>query len=192
MKRLKTFYYIMASLFGLLALGFLAAGALGFMTLSNTQGTIAEQEYRLNAISERVSILSALDKKYEALKEDINLINIALPNEKESSKLIADLDTLANTSGLKLTLVQSATTGKKATSEDPSLLQTIKGTYGYEIPLEIKVEGGFSSFTGFVKKLENYQRLVNVTSIEITKPTGVGAGGDNIEAKLKITAYLKK
>lgn len=192
MKRLKIFYYTISGLFLVLTIGFLATGTFGFMTLSNIQGTIAEQEYRYQVISERQSILESLDKKYTTLTPDIDLINTALPSDKESSKLIADIDTLSKNSGLKLTQVQSATSGKKATVEDPSLLQTVKGNYGYEIPLEIKVEGGFTNFTGFVKQLENYQRLLNITSFEITKPTGEEEISDNIEAKLKITAYLKK
>lgn len=192
MKRVKIFYWIISSLFVLFTFGFLAAGTFGYMKLSNFQGGIAELEYRLQVITERQSILSTLDERYKALKPDIALINIALPDEKESSKLIADIDTLAKNSGLKLTVVQSAIAGKKSGSPDQSLLQTIKGNYGYEIPLEISVEGGFTNFTGFIKKLENYQRLLNISSLEITKPTEEGTTSDNIEARLKITAYLKK
>jgi Tfp pilus assembly protein PilO len=87
-------------------------------------------------------------------------------------------------------MIQSTTSGKKSTSEDQSLLQTTKGNYGYELPLEIKVEGAFTNYVGFVKKIESYQRLMNIVNMEITKP--VGSAGDAIEAKLKVTAYLKK
>lgn len=192
MKRQKIFYYIISAVFLITSISFLAVGVFGYLTISNIQSTGKEQEYRLNIISERENILAKLDKNYTSLEPDIERINIALPNEKESSKLMADLDTLAKNAGLRLILIQSVTSGKKATSEDPSLLQTIKGDYGYEIPLEIKVEGGFSNFIGFIKQLENYQRLLNVTSLEIAKPTEPETVGDNIEAKLKITAYLKK
>lgn len=192
MKRLKTFYYVMMGLYALFGLGFLAAGVYGFLTLSNIQSSITEQRYRLDIISERYNILAGLEKKYADIEPDIQKINTALPDQKEASKLVSDLDSLAKSSGLKLTLIQSATTGKKPTSDDLSLLQTVSGKNAYELPLELKVEGGFTNFTGFVKQIENYQRLMNITSLEISKPTEGGSVSDNIEAKLKVTAYLKK
>lgn len=192
MKRQKTFYFVISAAFVIFSISFLATGTFGYLTLSNIQGAKKEQEYRLNIISERQDILSKLEKNYTSLKPDIERINIALPDQKESSKLMADLDTLAKSAGVKLTLLQSTTTSKKMTSEDPSLLQTVKGKNGYEIPLELKIEGGFTNFTGFIKQLENYQRLLNVTSLEISKPTETDVVSDNIEAKLKVTAYLKK
>jgi Tfp pilus assembly protein PilO len=192
MKRLTTFYIFLLSSFALVSVAFLSLGIFGYLTLSNIQGSITEQKYRLDILSKRYDILSSLEKKYTLVEPDIAKINTALPDQKDASKLVSDLDTLAKGAGLKLTMIQSATAGKKATSEDQSLLQTVKGTYGYELPLEIKVEGAFTAYTGFVKQLENYQRLMNITSMEITKPTGMDAGGDYIEAKLKIMAYLKK
>jgi Tfp pilus assembly protein PilO len=190
MKRLKTFYFSILAVFAILGLGFLATGIFAYIALSNIHGSVTEQKYRLDILSERYDILTSLEKKYTDIEPDIAKINTALPDQKEASKLISDLDALAKGSGLKLIMIQSVTSGKKSTSEDQSLLQTTKGTYGYELPLEIKVEGAFTNFVGFVTKIENYQRLMNIANIEITKP--VGSAGDAIEAKLKVTAYLKK
>lgn len=194
MKRLKAFYFVISGIYALFALSFLAVGAASYLFLSNIQSGMKEQEYRLQVTSEKKEALASLEKRYGELGEDIERINLALPDQKNSSRLLADLDTLTKRSKLKLTMIQSTVSSKKgATVNDPSLLQTVKGNYGYEIPLAIRVEGGFSNFNGFVKKLENYQRLLNVTSIEISKPTDKNSSkGDNIEAKIDLTAYLKK
>jgi Tfp pilus assembly protein PilO len=77
----------------------------------------------------------------------------------------------------------------KKTTGDPSLLQTVVGKYGYELPLNISVEGNYANFQIFIKKIENYQRLINITSLDISQPT---QKTDLILAKIKLTAYIKK
>jgi Tfp pilus assembly protein PilO len=194
-KRLRTFYFIITTLFLVTTLLFLALGVSGYLWLSGLSGNIADQSYRINKISEREEILKNLETKYQKVEPDIEAINMALPDQKEVSKLLSDLDTMAKSSNLKLKTLESSNPAnaknQKSASGDLSLLQTVKGANGYEIPLNIKVEGGFSNFTGFLKGLENYQRLINITTIEITKPPNTESN-DNIEATIKITAYLKK
>lgn len=193
MKRLKKFYLIISIFFTLLGLIFLTIGAFGYLKLSDLHSQLKENEYRINRITEREEILLGLKSRYAEVEKDTAKISIALPDQKESSKLLSDLDSLANQSGLKLIAVQSSSSGKKVVSQsDLSLLQTFKGKYSYEIPLEIRIEGSYNNFPVFVKNLENYQRLININSIDISKPLQENNTGDIIEARLKLTAYLKR
>lgn len=193
MNRQQRYYIVISSVFGLLGLALLGGIIWGFGRLSDTQATIAEIKVRTSKATEEESNLKFLKRNYEKITPDIERINAALPEDKNSSALVADLNALANQNGLKLTSIQSVTFGKKVVkTADPSLLQTIKGKYTHEIPMEIKVEGSFSGLNNFIKSVENYQRLVSISSIEIGKITKENSPTDNIEAKLKITAYLKK
>jgi Tfp pilus assembly protein PilO len=190
----KKFYFIIAVLFILVILAAITAEVYSYQRILGVQSNIAEQEYRIAKIDERTDILSSLSKRYKSVEENLAVLNTALPDKKDSSKLLSDLDTLAQESGLKLTLLASSTAanGKKPTAaDDPSLLQTTKGKNSIELPLDIKAEGSFINFESFIKKIENYQRLVNINSVEISQPAEK-RGTDFIEAKLKVTAYLKK
>lgn len=193
MNRHFKYYITITILFAMVTIFILTLIIFSYLKISGIQSVLAEQETRLKSLSEKEEILSRLEKKYTEVENDISKINTALPDKKEASKLLSDLDLLANESGLKLTLLKSSSFGKKPTAqEDQSLLQTNKGKFGYEMPLELKVDGSFEGFNSFIQKLENYQRLTNISAIEITKPTDTQDFSDNIETKLKVTVYLKK
>jgi Tfp pilus assembly protein PilO len=190
----KKFYLILVLLFLVTCGATVGAEVYSYQKILGTQSNIAEQEYRITKVDEREDILASLSRRYKSVEDNLTVLNTALPDKKDSSKLLADLDTLAKDSGLKLTLLasSSASTGKKQTSaDDPSLLQTTKGKNSIELPLDIKVEGSFSNFESFIKKVENYQRLININSVEISQPVEK-RGTDFIEGKLKVIAYLKK
>jgi Tfp pilus assembly protein PilO len=164
-----------------------------FGNLSAVQANLAESNYRSEKIEDKVKNLENLEARYERIKDSSRSINQALPSEKESSQLLSDLDTLANNSGLKLTLLQASTFGKKAKKiSDPALLQTVRGKYGYEMPIEVRVEGPYPNFVAFIKTLENYQRMIRIGTVEISRSENREAAPDNIEVKLYLTAYMQK
>jgi Tfp pilus assembly protein PilO len=193
MNRLKSFYVTLTVLFCALFLISIAVQIFGFLMISNSQATLAETNYKSSKMLEETQNLASLEQKYAAIKGEIPKIDVALPDQKDSAILISDIDSLSRASGLKFTNIQTNTAGKKGNAQsDMSLLQTIKGKYGYELPLEIKVDGSFVGFADFITKLESYQRLINITSIDITKTSVVGEKTDTIEAKIRLTAYLNK
>lgn len=188
-------YYITISiavaLFALMTVGF---ATFAFLALSQKQAALAEKRYYTEKLTEKQQILTELESRYENAEKDLPLIDNALPNEKDSSKLLADLDTLARRAKLKLTYLEPGSSGgssKTKSSGDLSLLQTVKGSMGYEIPLEIRVEGSYRNFQNFIHRIENYQRLINIESMEITKQENEDVA-DYVEAMIKIRAYLKK
>lgn len=189
----RRFYLVISSLLVFSVIVILGIEVFSLFSLSSLQGNLAETRYRDEKLAEKNSNLENLKVRYQGIEEDIPRINTALPGEKEASKLLSDLDTLSAESGLKMTQLQSTSFGKKTVvSTDKSLLQTVKGAFGYEMPLEVKVEGSYSGFLTFLDRLENYQRMVNVTGVEINKIDDLGAAADSIEVKLKLKAYLKK
>lgn len=190
MNNFKKFQIIFSIILVVTSLLVLGAEIFSYGYLSQVQANITEQQYRLDKTDEREQILSDLTKKYNQIEDTTTLINTALPDKKDSSKLMADLDSLAADSGLKLTLLSSDSTASKKTSSQPELLQTISGQFGYELPLNVNVQGSFGSLQTFIKKVENYQRLINITSVEISQDQQKPS--DLIQAKLKITAYIKK
>jgi Tfp pilus assembly protein PilO len=198
MSKEKRFYIIISALICLSALVTIGIAISGYLFLSQKQAAIAEKKYYTSKLTEKQQILISLQERYEAIAPSIPLIDNALPSEKYTSNLLADINSQAVNSGLKLTFLKpdsSGNTSSKTTQSkaagDLSLLQTVKGTIGYELPLIIKVSGSYNNFLSFIQKIENYQRLIKIESISVDKRDNE-AVGDYIEATLNIKAYLKK
>lgn len=193
MSKEKRYYIFISSLIAFFAICAIGYGSFAFLTLSQKQAAIAEKKYYTEKLNEKEQILAELEGRYEQIEQDLPLIDNALPSEKDSSKLLADLDSLAKSANLRMTFLEPGSVGssRQKSSTDLSLLQTVKGSLGYEIPLELRVEGSYRNFQEFVRKMENYQRLINIESVEITKQDDQAAP-DYVEAIINIRAYLKK
>jgi Tfp pilus assembly protein PilO len=182
----------MSVIFGTSAFLMLAISAFSYINLLNTKNSILYQSEYLDMLDKKQEKLRVLGSEFEEVQLSANIINETLPPEKDASKLISDLSALTTKSGLSFNSIRSdATKSAKKTNPDPSLLQTQSGKNGREMPIVIDVRGSYGNFINFIKSLENYQRLINVTSIEIKKSTD-GDAADAINATLKLTVYLKK
>lgn len=193
MNKERRYYIVISALIAFFTIATLCLGAFAFLALSQKQAAIAEKRYYTEKLTEKQQILEELEKRYENVSDDLPLIDNALPSEKDSSKLLADLDTLATSANLRLTFLEpgSVSSSKSKNAGDLSLLQTVRGSTGYELPLEIRVEGSYKNFLDFIRRVENYQRLINIESIEINKQENESVS-DYIEAMIDIRAYLKK
>lgn len=195
MSKAKKAYIIITSFFSLMVLITLTAEVFSYALLSNAQSNVAEKIYYNNKLAEKKEMLSNLSTSYKNISEYENLIIETLPKEKEASKLIADINSIAIKSNLKFTNVESINTESSVKTSpskvDPSFLQTIKGKNGYEMPLSIKVEGSYSNVITFIRGLENYQRLIGITDLKIQEKDS-DTINDFVEVTLNITAFLKR
>jgi Tfp pilus assembly protein PilO len=192
MSKAQKFYTILAVVFGLLCVIILSIEIFGFLNLSTMQSSFSETEYRLSKLTDQTAILTTISRDYQKALKYQEYIDIALPDQKEVSNLVSDLDSLSSSSGLKLTVVEYNNFGKaQGTTKDLSLLQTVRGKNSYELPLSIEVTGPYNSFVSFIQRLENYQRLVNISSVDIEKSQEKDAPPDKIDVKINLTAYLK-
>lgn len=192
MNRQKRFYITLATLFVLTALLILGGEIFAYTRLDGISSVIVENDYRIAKMDEKATSLEELKTRYEGIETEIPKVEVALPDKKESSKLLSDLDNLATSSGLKLTLLQASSKNISSRAVNPETLQIVSGKYGKELPLNATVQGNYQNFVNFIKRLENYQRLISVGAIEITRTEQAGTTSDNIEVKLKMVAYLKK
>lgn len=192
MNKSKQFFLATMIAFGIFSVAILGLEVWGYVMMSDLQSQIAETIYRTSKVADQANILASLSKNLAKAQKYDAFVNTALPDQKDASALTSDLDSLATSSGLKLTVVQSNSYNKsKTATSDLSLLQTIRGKYSYELPLSIEVKGPYNGFVNFVQKLENYQRLVNITAVDIEKSQEKDAPADQIVVKLNLTAYLK-
>lgn len=191
-NKIKRYYYFLSVLFLASSILTVLISLGSYFYLSSMKHKVLEQESTVTMLSEKSAILSELKVRYEVLAKDRPLINDTLPKEKEASRLISDIDGLAQGSGLEFISVKSAATETEKEIQDKALLQTKKGKYSQEMPLIIEVRGPYSNFIRFVESVERYQRLININSLKIDKSDREGTTPDDIIATLNITVYLKK
>jgi Tfp pilus assembly protein PilO len=194
MTKVKKFYLFMSVLFAASAVLILAINAFVYIKLLNSKNNILYQTEYLEMLDKKQDKLATLGAQFEEVQRNADIINETLPPEKDASKLISDLNSITTKSGLSFNSIRSDTTKaskNKTKTPDPSLLQTQAGKNGREMPIIIDVQGSYGNFVKFIKSLENYQRLINVTSIEIKKSSDESSA-DAINATLKLTVYLKK
>ena len=104
-----------------------------------------------------VANLDRIRKEREALEKDLIAYSRKLPDERESAKVLRDVETLAGKSGLTVAQV-------KRRPVRPQELYA-------EIPMEIGVSGGYQDLVNFADQLAKLERLVTLTDVTVTRPT---------------------
>lgn len=145
---------------------------LGIFAINPTLSTIATLQKQLDdnkflesKMKEKINNLSSLQQQYESIQNDLVLVTNAVPKTSEIPSLIAMFQALANDSGIKLINTQSlpVEVSKKALAN--------KKYSSYEFG--IAAQGDYQKIIIFLDKLVNFQRIVTVENVSITKSTAI-------------------
>jgi type IV pilus assembly protein PilO len=97
-----------------------------------------------------------------------------LPNEKDIDKLLEDISSLAIESGLEILLFKPQ--------------QEVKRNFYADIPVELKLSGGYHDLALFYDKIANLPRIVTVSDLLIEKPQEVD-GRNILQASCTAKTY---
>jgi type IV pilus assembly protein PilO len=97
-----------------------------------------------------------------------------LPNEKDIDKLLEDISSLAIESGLEILLFKPQ--------------QEVKRNFYAEIPVELKLSGGYHDLALFYDKIASLPRIVNISDLLIEKPQEVD-GRNILQASCTAKTY---
>jgi type IV pilus assembly protein PilO len=97
-----------------------------------------------------------------------------LPNEKDIDRLLEDISSLAIESGLEILLFKPQ--------------QEVKRNFYAEIPVELKLSGGYHDLALFYDKIASLPRIVNVSDLLIEKPQEVD-GRNILQASCTAKTY---
>jgi len=100
------------------------------------------------------------EAKLESVRKDLEIKKAQLPDKKEIPQLLTTISSLGKESGLNFILFRPK-------PESP------KEFYS-EIPVEIKVEGGYHEVAGFFSRVGNLDRIVNISNVVMEKPQEEG------------------
>jgi type IV pilus assembly protein PilO len=142
--------------------------------LDAKQAILTKKQQELN---EQMVILADLPKFRQETAEMKGKRQKALeqlPNEKDIDKLLEDISSLAIESGLEILLFKPA--------------QEVKRNFYAEIPVELKLSGGYHDLALFYDKIASLPRIVNVSDLLIEKPQEVD-GRNILQASCTAKTY---
>ncbi|MDJ0809003.1 MAG: type 4a pilus biogenesis protein PilO [Desulfobacterales bacterium] len=99
--------------------------------------------------------LAKLRKDFESKRRDFNQVMKSLPESEEISSLLTGISESGQESGLEFLLFQPG--------------QEINKNFYAEIPVAIRVAGGYHNFVQFVDRVARLSRVVNIRDILISQ-----------------------
>ena len=166
-----------------------ASIVLGIFALLPTLSTITTLHKQLKdykfveqKLEEKINNLSVLQQKYSNLEKSLPIIYDAVPKNSQIPLLIAQLQVLANESSIQLVNLQTFQVDVSHAS-----LSTKKfASYG----IGVSVKGSYQNMLIFINKIVNFQRIITIENISITKITGINT--TDLQLNIKGTAYFKE
>jgi type IV pilus assembly protein PilO len=168
-------------LVGVIGAGILAAYVyLLMLPLWTDKGKLEGDLQRLQADLDQKRIIAAnrpkLEEEIKGLEKQLEKALVKLPEEKEIPKLLTQVNTLGQQSGLEFLLFRPAAPVKK-------------GFYA-EVPIEIRVQGEYHSLGAFLDRVSKLERIVNVADIRIGPlSTQQQRAGRSISADFRATTF---
>jgi type IV pilus assembly protein PilO len=99
--------------------------------------------------------LESLRKEFESKQRDFNLVMKSLPEKEEISSLLTGISQSGQQAGLDFLLFQPQ--------------NEVNKNFYAEIPVSIRVTGGYHNVAEFFDKVANLSRIVNIRNIQISR-----------------------
>lgn len=169
-----TLSFLTLSFFGLFAIRPTLITAISlFKGVADLQKLNLEYE---NKIGSLIKAQSA----YEQIRDDLPLVNAALPSTAEFSKLAKAVEKFADRENFNIAQLQI---------DSVSISQLPASAKAYNFGFNLIGTGKYSSITSFISHLLNWKRIVNINSLELAQEGSTSSG--NLRLTLKATAFYE-
>ncbi|MCP4114641.1 MAG: type 4a pilus biogenesis protein PilO [Desulfobacteraceae bacterium] len=129
---------------------------------------------RLVTYKQKAAALAKYEELMAEAQARFNLAMKALPDKKEIPSLLTGISSSGNDAGLEFILFQPKAEVQKE--------------FYAEIPVAIKVQGGYHEFAAFFDQVARLYRIVNINDISIKSRSKSGGGG--LEASCNAVTYM--
>ena len=144
---------------GVFAMIFVLFWFLSYWPRWQSIGKLDSEYKRLTADLERskknAQQLESLRKEFESKQRDFNLVMKSLPEKEEISSLLTGISQSGQQAGLDFLLFQPQ--------------NEVNKNFYAEIPVSIRVQGGYHNVAEFFDKVANLSRIVNIRNINISR-----------------------
>lgn len=180
--RTKKFTTIVLTLVASIILGLLAINPT-VSTIANLRKQIDDDTFVSQKLQQKINNLSTLQQKYANVQNDLPVITDAIPTSAQIPLLVADIQTIAKDADLKLNSFQTLEVNlSKATITDKSYSSFNFG---------LSAQGNYQQMTTFLDNLTNFQRIIVITDISISKPNNIN-NTDVLQLGIQGKAFFKK
>jgi Tfp pilus assembly protein PilO len=182
-EKAKKFTTIVLTLTASIILGLFAINPT-LSTIANLQKQIDDDQFVNQKLIEKITNLSILQGKYTQIKNNLSFVNEAIPTSTEIPPLVAEIQTIAKNSNLKLNNFQTFVvdlSDKKSTSKN----------YG-SFDFGFSGQGAYSDIINFMNQLLSFQRIIAISNVSISKISNGGKDSGLLQLNFKGTALFKE
>jgi Tfp pilus assembly protein PilO len=129
---------------------------------------------------EKIGSLIRAQTEYEKIRNDLPLIDIAIPKNASFNKLVGGIERYADTENIILNQLQIDTVPISTLSATGKLFN-----YGFNI----QAVGNYQSLQAFINHLLNWRRIAKINSLDFTKE--VSSPGANLKLVIKGITYYE-
>lgn len=122
------------------------------------EGEVAEQKTKIAANAAKIKQLDQLRAEVKSLQERLTVLTQQLPPESEVSPLLGQIQGLVNKAGLSLKLWR------------PEKRRTHSSGMYEEIPIILKLTGGYHNVALFFDSVSKLTRIVNMSNVKMDMP----------------------
>ena len=150
-------------------------------SLEREKATEIDLRASFEAKQQKAANIGAYRQQLEEMKETFGAMLRQLPDRTEVAALLVDVSQTGLAAGLRFELFQPRGEGLKE--------------FYAELPISVKVTGGYHEFGQFISGLAALPRIVTIHDVNIDNPGGrgkapTGAGGLALNATVKTYRYL--
>jgi Tfp pilus assembly protein PilO len=168
-----------------IALTLIALSLFGLFAINPTISTIVKLQKELKdnklvdkSLQEKITNLDILQQKYSRIQGDLPQIYAAIPTNPNAALLMAEIQSIAESSGLTIASAQVFSVDSDSGKKQYSVFNfSVAGT------------GNFENISNFIEKLSTMRRITNQNIISITKQSGKDS---SLLLNIKGETYFKK
>ena len=180
-EKTKKFTTIVLTLIASIILGLFAVSPT-LSTIANLQKQINDNTFVNQKLQQKINNLTTLQQKYADIQKDMPVITDAIPTSSQVPLLVAQIQTIAKDANLKLDRFQTL-------EIDLSKGKTTNKDYS-SFDFGLSAEGSYQQIIDFLNNLTNFQRMITITDISISKQNSTD-NSSTLQLNVKGTAFFK-
>jgi len=166
-----------------------------YKKMEDASNKVISSKKTLEGDQEILDNLKEIREEYQQIQDDIEKVNMVLPQGEKISELLTQLEAMTLDAGLFCESIKPIFTEEEISSVAKAQEQKkgeIKSPTSYK-PLGISLElsGNYESFKKYLYNIEKNIRIIDVTSISIKKPSSEEGGENLFDFALELKTYYQ-